>query len=383
MKVYLDNNATTPLDPRVLEAVLPFFGEFYGNPSSMHTFGRDVQAHIDDAREKIAGLLGGCENEIIFTGSGSEADNAALKGAVAASDKKHPHIITGVIEHPAIFNTAKALERNGVRVTFLPVGREGVVDPDDARKAIDGNTVLVSIMHVNNETGAIQPVEEIAKICAEKEVLFHADAVQSVGRIPVNFSEIGADMASVAGHKFNGPKGIGFLYVRTGTRIRPLIDGGKQEEGRRAGTHNSPGIIGMARALELSIEELPATMERVARLRDRFESAILSKVPDCSVNGGGVRRVPNTSNIAFRGVEAEALLIKLDMEGIAVSAGSACSTGSASSSHVLLAMGLTDREASSSIRFSFGKFNTEAEIDYVTDVVPRAVEQLRAIAARA
>jgi len=383
LKVYLDNNATTPLDKRVLDAVLPFCGEYYGNPSSMHAFGRDVRAHIDDAWEKIAGLLGIRENEIIFTASGSEADNTALKGAVAASDKKHPHIITDAIEHPAIFNTARALEKNGVRVTFLPVGREGVVDPDDARKAIDGNTVLVSIMHVNNETGAIQPVEEIAEICAEKGVLFHADAVQSVGRIPVDFGEMGADMASVAGHKFNGPKGVGFLYVRTGTRIRPLIDGGEQEGGRRAGTHNSPGIIGLARALELSIEELPATMERVARLRDKFESAILSNVPDSSVNGGGARRVPNTSNIAFKGVEAEALLIKLDMEGIAVSAGSACSTGSASSSHVLLAMGLTDRQASSSIRFSFGKFNTEAEIDYVIDVVPRAVKQLRAIAARA
>ena len=383
MKVYLDNNATTSLDPRVLDAMLPFCGEYYGNPSSMHAFGRDVRAHIDDAREKIAGLLGVRENEIVFTGSGSEANNAALKGAVAASNKKHPHIITGKIEHPAVFNTAKALEKNGVRVTFLPVGREGVVDPDDARKAIDGNTVIVSIMHVNNETGAIQPVEEIAEICAEKGVLFHTDAVQSVGRIPVNFGELGADMASVAGHKFNGPKGVGFLYVRTGTRIRPLIDGGEQEEGRRAGTHNSPGIIGLARALELAIEELPETMERVTRLRDRFESAILSKVPDCSVNAAGARRVPNTSNIAFKGVEAEATLIKLDMDGIAVSAGSACSTGSASSSHVLLAMGLTDREASSSIRFSFGKFNTEAEVDYVTDVVPRAVKQLRAIAARA
>ncbi len=384
MKAYLDNNATTPMDPRVLDAMVVAYRDYFGNPSSLHGFGREVARHIDEARRKIAELLGVNTEEIVFTGSGSEADNAALKGVVAASKIKKPHIVTSEIEHPAVYVTARVLmEECGVRVTYLPVSGDGTVDPDDVRRAIDADTAIVSIMQLNNEIGSIQPIREIAQICAEKEVPFHTDAVQSVGRIPVNFGELGVDLASVAAHKFNGPKGIGCLYLKSGTRIKPFVTGGGQEGGRRAGTHNSPGIIGMARALELAVDELDATMEKVRGMRDRLEAAILAEVPDCKVNGSGAQRVSSTSNIAFKGIESEALLIKLDLAGIAASAGSACSTGTASASHVLMAMGLTQREAASSIRFSFGKFNTDAEVDYALEVIPKAVAQLRKISINA
>ena len=352
MKAYLDNNATTPMDSRVLDAMVVAYRDWFGNPSSLHSFGREVAGHVDEARQKIAELMGVSAEEIIFTGSGSEADNAALRGIVAASGKKNPHIITTEIEHPAVYVTARALaECEGARVTYLPVSGDGTLDPDAVRKAIDADTAIVSVMHVNNEVGAIQPIHEIAQICAEKDVPFHSDCVQSVGRIGVDLGELGVDLASVAAHKFNGPKGIGCLYVRGGTRIKPFVTGGGQEDGRRAGTHNSPGIVGMARALELAVNELDATTEKVRGLRDRFESAVLAAVPDSKVNGAGARRVPNTCNLAFKGIESEALLIKLDLAGIAASAGSACSTGSATASHVLMAMGLTHREAASSIRF--------------------------------
>ncbi len=384
MKVYLDNNATTPMDPRVLETMSAAYRDHFGNPSSVHHFGRSVSERIDEARQKIGTLLGISPGEIVFTGSGSEADNAALRGIVEASGKDSPHIVTSEIEHPAVYNTALYLrDRCGVRVTLLPVSPDGMVDPEDVRAAIENETVLVSIMQVNNESGSIQPIKEIAGICAQAGIYFHTDSVQSVGRIPVDFADLGVDLASAAAHKFNGPKGIGFLYVREGTRIKPFIIGGGQEEGRRAGTHNFPGIIGLARALELAIVELPETTERIRNLRDRFEKAILRDVPDCRINAAGANRVPNTSNIAFKGIESEALLIKLDLAGIAASAGSACSTSSTSASHVLMAMGLSQREAASSIRFSFGKFNTDEEIDYALSVIPKAVAQLREISLNA
>ena len=379
MRLYLDHNATTPIDPRVADAMHDAVRGCFGNASSIHAFGQAAKAALDDARSAVADLLGARPNDVIFTGSGTEADNLAIRGvAEAAFPAGRRHLIASAIEHEAVLNTLKALAKRGWTTTLLPIGPAGVVDPTDLEGAVTDRTALVSVMHANNEIGTLQPIAELAAIAHRHGALFHTDAVQTAGKLPLDVAALGVDLLSISAHKFNGPKGVGALWVRRGMRLIAPTTGGRQERNRRAGTENVPGIVGLGVAAGLARGKLAAEAARLGALRDRLEAGVLERVPDAIVNGSGAR-VPNTTNISFHGVEAEALLIALDLEGIAVSTGSACSSGTLEPSHVLRAMGLTPRRAQSSIRFSLGLGNTEAEVDRLLDALPPLVAKLRAL----
>ena len=378
-RVYLDNNATTPVLPEVFEAMRPFFGERFGNASSIHHHGQETRAAVEDARESVAELLGCTAPEIVFTSGGTECDNLAIAGWVAAGD----HVITSSIEHHAVLHACKHLEKLGCEVTILPVDGRGLIDPEDVRRALRPNSKLISIMMANNETGVLQPVEEIGKIAREAQILFHSDAVQAAAKVRVNVRQIGCDGLSISGHKIHAPQGVGALYVKKGTRIQPLFHGGRHERSRRAGTENVPGIVGLGRAAQLAKEALDRGEDgKMAAMRDRLERGILAQVNEAGVNGEGAPRVPNTTNIHFDHIEGESLVIALDLKQLAVSTGAACSSGAIEPSHVLLAMGLGPDQARASIRFSLGKQSTEADIDFALALVPECVARLRAISPR-
>ncbi len=380
MRIYLDHNATTPLHPLVAERMAQAMREVWGNASSVHHFGQQAKAALDEARGSVASLIGADASEVVFTAGGTESDNIAIRGAAEALEPTgRKHLITTAIEHEAVLHTVKSLARRGWRVTMLPVDASGIVSADRLREAITDDTALVSVMHANNEIGTIQPVAEIAAIAHERGALVHTDAVQTAGKLPVNVHTLGVDLLSIAGHKFYGPKGSGALWIRRGVRLLPPLTGGKQERNRRAGTENVPALAGLGVAAEAAGRTLTAEGERLAALRDRLEAGILSTVAGSHRNGAPAPRVPNTSNLSIDHVESESLLIGLDLAGIAVSSGSACSSGTLEPSHVLKAMGLPHVRTLGSIRFSLGASNTEAEIDRVIEVLPPLVEKLRSL----
>jgi cysteine desulfurase len=376
--VYLDNNATTMVPPEVLDAMLPFYKEMYGNASSMHTFGGRVAKDMKHARHQVALLLGADNDyEITFTGSATESDNLAIRGITSYyRDKKH--IVTSTVEHPAVLNMCKQLEKEGYNVTYVPVDSEGVVDLQLLKEAVTEETALVSIMHANNETGVIMPVEEIGAFLKEKGVMFHIDGVQAAGKIPVDVKKLNCDLYSISAHKFHGPKGIGALYVRKGSRMRPMIFGGHQEKGRRPGTENIPGIVGMGMAAELALSHLK-DMAGVAKLRDKLQENILKTIKTSTVNGRNAPRTPNTLNVSFEFIEGESILLYLDRQGVYISTGSACSSGSLEPSHVLRGMNLPFSKIHGSIRFSLSRYTTEDEIDYTLSVLPDVVNTLLTI----
>jgi cysteine desulfurase len=373
MRVYLDNNATTPVLTEVFEAMRPYFGEQFGNPSSIHHHGQETRAAVERARESVASLLGCHASNIVFTSGGTESDNLAIFGLV----KPHDHVITSTIEHHAVLNTAKHLEGWGCDVTFVPVDGRGLVDPGDVKRAIRPDTKLITVMVANNETGVIQPVEEIGKIATEADVYFHTDAVQAAGKIAVDVNKIGCDLLTISGHKIHAPQGVGALYVRKGTQLAPLMHGGRHERSRRAGTENVPGIVGLGKAAELASTGLErGDSRKIAAMRERLETGLLS-IEAVGVNGLGAPRIPNTTSICFDGIEGESLVIALDLKGLAVSTGAACSSGTIEPSHVLTAMGLTADRARASLRFSLGKQNTEEDVDFALRLVPETVARLR------
>ena len=376
-RIYLDHAATTYTNKEVLNEMLPFFTEYFGNPSSVHQFGREVKKSIDLARDRVAKAIGALPEEIYFTAGGSESDNLAIKGVAYANKNKGNHIITTTIEHPAVIETCKQLEKEGFEVTFLEVDHYGVVNPEDVRKAIKDNTILISVMYANNEIGTIQPISEIAKIAYEKKIYFHTDAVQAIGSVRINVKEQNIDMLSMAGHKFYGPKGIGALYVRKGVKLISIIHGGSQERKRRAGTENVPGIIGIGKAIELAYQKFDEHNLRITILRDKLIKGIMEKVPYTRLNGHPEKRLPNNTSFCFQYIEGESLLLNLDIKGIAGSSGSACSSGSLEPSHVLLAIGLPHEIAHGSLRLSLGEVNTEEDVDYVLQVLPEIVDRLR------
>ncbi len=374
--VYVDNNATTQVAPEVLEEMVPYFHDLYGNPSSMHSFGGQVGAKLREARQKMAGLIGATPDEILITSCGSESDNTAIRATLESyPDKKH--IITTRVEHPAILNLCEYLAENGYRITFLPVDRQGRLNPEDLYKSLSDNTAIVSIMWANNETGVIFPIEEMARVVRERGVVFHTDGVQAVGKIPINVQQVPVDMLSLSGHKLHGPKGIGALYIRKGTKFSPFLIGGHQERGRRGGTENVASIIGLGKACELAAKHIGEENERVKHLRDKLENEILKRVPNAMVNGDRERRLPNTTNISFEYVEGEAILLMMNELGICASSGSACTSGSLEPSHVLRAMGVPFTAAHGSIRFSLSIYNTEEEIDFIVEQLPPIIERLR------
>jgi cysteine desulfurase len=380
VRIYFDHNATTPPAPEVIDTVVRTTKEAFGNASSIHHFGQQAKATLDEARSAVASLLNADPSEIVFTSGGTESDNLAIRGAAEALEPTgRRHLIASGIEHEAVLNTFKALARRGWRTTLLPVDQSGIVSPDRLRDAIDAETALVSVMHANNEIGTIQPVAALAAIAHEHGALMHTDAVQSAGKIPVDVRALGVDLLSLSAHKFNGPKGAGALWIKRGTRMQPTITGGKHERNRRAGTENVAAIAGLGTAARLAAGKMTIEAARVAALRDRLESGILRDVPGTAVNGARDARVPNTTNISFERVEAESLLIALDLEGIAVSTGSACSSGTLEPSHVLKAMGLPTHRTQNSLRFSLGLYSTEEEVDRVVEVLPRLVEKLRGL----
>ncbi|HBT47096.1 MAG TPA: cysteine desulfurase NifS [Peptococcaceae bacterium] len=378
-RVYLDHSATTPVRPEVLEEMLPFLKEEFGNPSTIYSWGRQAKKAVEEARARVASLIGAQPEEIIFTSGGTEADNMALIGAAYANQNKGKHIITSSIEHHAVLDTAQYLMRQGFKVTFLPVTPEGLVRVEDVLQAITDGTILISIMHVNNEVGTIQPIREIGKVAREKGIIFHTDAVQSVGKIPVNVQDLNVDLLTASAHKIYGPKGVGCLYVRKGTRIQPLLHGGGQERKRRAGTENVPGIVGFGKAAELAGRELESEGRRLKALRDKLIEGVLARIEETRLNGDREQRSPINANFSFRYVEGESILLSLDMKGIAASSGSACTSGSLDPSHVLLAMGIPHEIAHGSVRMTLGRDNTEEDIDYVLEVLPEVVERLRAM----
>ncbi len=380
MRVYFDYNATTPVSPDVIDAVVAMTRDQFGNPSSVHHFGQRAKAALDEARTAVAALINAEPSEVVYTSGGTESDNFAIRGVAEALEPTgRKHLIASAIEHEAVLNTLKALGRRGWQTTLLPVGQTGIVDPERLRAVISNETALVSVMHANNEIGTIQPVAQLAAIAHEHGALVHTDAVQSVGKIPVDVRSMGIDLLSLSAHKFNGPKGAGALWIKRGTRMQPILTGGKHERSRRAGTENAPALVGMGVAARLAQAKLNAEGMRVGRLRDRLEEEILRSVPGTMVNGTRSPRVPNTTNISFERVEAESLLIALDLEGIAVSTGSACSSGTLEPSHVLRAMGFSAHRTQNSLRFSLGLFSTEEEVDRVVAVLPGIVEKLRGL----
>src|SRR5438874_10913748 len=373
-RVYLDNNATSPLLPEVLEAMRPYYAERFGNASSIHQQGQHARAAVESARESVAALLNCRPAELVFTSGGTEADNLAIFGIAAAGD----HVITSTIEHHAVLNACHQLERNGVDVTFVPVDGSGRVDPADVKRALRPNTKLVSIMMANNETGVAEPVAEIGRIAAEADVYFHTDAVQAAGKLPIDVAEITCDLLSISGHKMHAPQGIGALYVRKGSLIKPMLFGGSHDRQRRAGPENVPAVVGFGMAAEIAVAAFEnGEVARLEELRDRLQQAVLSEVDGCVINGGDAPRVPTTTNIRFGHIEGEALVIALDLKGLSVSTGAACSSGTIEPSHVLTAMGLSPAQARGSIHFSLGKQNTQQEIEFASSIIPETVARLR------
>lgn len=376
-KIYLDNAATTALSPKVLEAMMPYLTKIYGNASSPHSFGQEARRGVEAAREKVAAALGADASEIIFTGCGTESDNTVLFGVAEKYKKKGNHIITTNVEHHAILHTCDALARRGYEITYLPVDEYGLITPEQVAAAITDKTILVSVMFANNEVGTIMPIPEIAKVCHERGVLFHTDAVQAVGHVPINVKEMGIDMLSLSAHKFHGPKGVGALYLKKGIRLPSYIIGGEQEKGRRAGTENVAGIVGLGAAIEIAAANLEESAARMTRLRDKLISGILSTIPEVKLNGHPTKRLPNNANVSIKYIEGESILLMLDMNGIAASSGSACTSGSLDPSHVLLALGLTHEVAHGSVRMTLSDETTEEEIDYVLKTLPEVAKKLR------
>ena len=373
-RVYLDNNATTPVLPEVFETMQAYFGERFGNASSIHHHGQETRAAVERARESVAALLGGGASEIVFTSGGTEGDNLAIFGLTRPGQ----HVISSTVEHHAVLNSCRHLEASGCEVTYVPVNGQGQVDPDDVCRALRPNTGLITIMMANNETGVLQPVEEISRIAAEADVYFHTDAVQAAGKVAINVKRIECDLLSISGHKMNAPQGVGALYVRKGTTLRPMLFGGSHERSRRAGTENVPGIVALGKAAELAREAFSrGDLEQMSRMRDRLEQTILSQVESTSVNGQGAPRVPNTSSIYFECIEGEALVIALDLKGVAVSTGAACSSGAIEPSHVLTAMGMSPERARGSLRFSLGKQNTPEDVEFALSLISPTVARLR------
>ena len=377
-RIYLDYAATTPTHPDVVEAMLPYFHDYFGNPSSIYSYGQEAKGAIEKAREQVATLINARDEEIVFTSGGTEADNFAIEG-VAFSDPERRHIITSTIEHHAVIETCKFLESRGFEVTYLPVDSDGLVDPDDARKAITGKTCLISIMHANNEIGTIQPIVELAAIAREAGVYFHTDAVQTTGQLPIDVSDLGVDLLSISAHKLYGPKGIGALYIRKGTKLVPFMHGGGQERNRRGSTENVPGIVGFGKATEIALKSMGSEIERQTGLRDRLIKGIPEQINGVRLNGHPTMRLPNNINVSIDYVEGESMLLNLDLENICASTGSACSSSSLEASHVLLALGLGHEQAHSSLRFTMGKWTTEEDIDRVMEVLPGIVNRLRAM----
>ena len=376
-KIYLDYNATTPIDPRVLESMIPYMKDMYGNPSSVHSFGGASKAALDDAREQVAELIGAREREICFTTGGSESNNFAIKGTVYELKDKGKHLITTQVEHASVLETFKFLESEGYEVTYLAVDREGLVDLNELRKAITENTILVSVMYANNETGVIFPMDDISEITKERGVLLHSDGVQAVGKIEIDLKQLQVDLLSLSSHKLYGPKGAGALYIRKGVELNPLIHGGGQERGKRSGTENVPAIAGLGKAAELIKDDIKTENKRLTQLRDKLHNEIIVNIEGVYLNGHIENRLSNTLNLSFDDTEGESLVMNLDLEGVAVSTGSACSEGNVDPSHVLLAMGLTIEQAVSSLRFSFGRFSKQSEIDLVLEKLPSIVERIR------
>lgn len=379
-RIYMDHAATTPTNVEVVKAMEPYFSLKFGNPNSIHSFGQEAREAVEEAREKVAHLIGANPSEIVFTAGGTEADNYAIKGIAWANRKKGNHIITSKIEHHAVLHSCQFLEKQGFEVTYLPVDKYGLVDPEDVKKAITDKTILVTIMHANNEIGTIEPIKEISKVVKKAGVYFHTDSVQTTGHIPIDVDDLEVDMVSMSGHKFYGPNGVGALYIRKGTRIVNLIDGGAQEKNRRAGTENVVGIVGLGKAAELAEERLNQGKEKkIIRLRDKLIKEITGKIENVRLNGHPTNRLSGNANFCFEFIEGESMLLNLDMEGVAASSGSACTSGSLTASHVLLAIGLSPEIAHGSLRLSLGEDNTEEEIDYVIDILPGIIEKLRAL----
>jgi cysteine desulfurase len=376
-RVYLDFNATTPVDPAVLDAMLPYFSAEFGNAASIHTPGQKARAAVETAREQVAALIGARPQEIVFTSGGTESDNHAIFGIVSSSGASRPHVITSFVEHEAVLNACQALEKQGVDVTYLPVDQDGLIDLENLRGALRPETVLITIMHANNELGTVQPLEQIGSIAKEADVYFHTDAVQSAGKIPIDVNQFLLDLLSLSGHKLYAPKGVGVLYIRGGTRLRQLLYGGHHQRGFRPGTENVAGIVGFGKAAEIARNSLANDARRLGALRDQLEHGLLHRVPHSRINGGHAPRTPNTANLVFPGVEGEALLIALDLKGLACSTGAACSSGAVEPSHVLTAIGMSAEDARASLRFSLGRHTTQADIDFALNVVPAAVAQLR------
>ncbi|WP_462335925.1 cysteine desulfurase NifS [Fusobacterium varium] len=379
MRVYLDNNATTKMDNEVFEAMVPYLTEYYGNASSLHLFGKETNKAMNESRETIAKYLGVEPNEIIFTASGSESDNLAIRGIARAYKNRGKHIIASPIEHPAIKNTLKDLEDEGYEITILHVDKNGVLNIEELKNAIKDETILITVMHANNEVGTFQPIEEIGKIAKENKIIFHVDAVQTMGKVDIKPKEIGIDLLSFSAHKFYGPKGIAALYWRNGVRFGKVLTGGGQEGKRRPGTSNVPGMVGMAKALEIAYRDMAEEFKKEEELRDYFESEVLKRIPEVVINAKEAKRLPGTSSITFKYLEGESILLSLSYKGIAVSSGSACSSDDLQASHVLLAMGIEPEFAHGTIRFGLGKYNTKEEIDYTLDVLVEVIEKLRAI----
>ena len=378
-RIYLDYAATTPCDPKVIEVMLPYFNKKFGNASTLYSFGQEAKIAIEEARKKIASCIGAENSEIIFTSGGTESNNTALKGFVYANREKGNHIITSAVEHHSITETCKFLEIQGLKITYIPVDKYGLVNPQDIKKAITDKTILVSIMHANNEIGTIQPIKEISKITKERGIYFHTDAVQTFGHIPVNVNDLSIDLLSASAHKLYGPKGVGFLFIRRGTKIAPFIHGGGQEKKRRASTENVPGIVGFGKAVELAMDEMEIEMKRLSILRDKLIEGILDRIGNVKLNGHPIDRLPNNINVLIGYIEGEAMILRLDLEGIACSTGSACASSSLEPSNVLLAIGLSHELAHSSLRFTLGRFNNEEDIDYALEVLPAVVKKLRSI----
>ena len=376
-RFYFDHNATTPVSPAVLEVLVPALLEVYGNASSIHQHGQMAKQKLEIARCQVAGLIGCDPKDLVFLSGGTEADNLAILGTVRANSAARKHVVTTTIEHPAVLNTCRQLEREGVEVSYVRTGSDGLVDPADVHRALRPETILISVMHANNELGTIQPVREIATLAREAGILLHADGVQAAGKIPVDVRALGVDLYSISGHKFHAPKGIGALYVKHGTRLGPIQFGGRHERERRPGTENVPGAVALGQAAFSAIENLATETARLAALRDRLEAGILERLPACGVNAGRSPRTPNTTNIFFDGLEGEAMVISLDLKGFAVSSGSACSSGAVEPSHVLLAIGLSRERARASLRFSLGHSNTEEQVDALVDAVAESAAHLR------
>ncbi len=378
-RIYIDYAATTPTHPEVVKAMLPYFTDAFGNPSSLYSYGQEAKGAIEEARSKVANLIGAQNEEIVFTSGGTEADNFALKGVAYANESKGNHIVTSSIEHHAVIEACKFLERRGYSVTYLPVDEYGLVEPDDVKKAITAKTILISVIHASNEVGTIEPVAEISRIAREAGIYFHTDAVQAVGHIPVNVNELGVDLLSMSAHKLYGSKGVGALYIRKGTKLSPFMHGGGQEKERRASTENVPGIVGFGKAVEIAQHDMSEEATRLARLRDQLIKGLVERIDHTRLNGHPQKRLPNNVNVSVDFVEGESMILNLDLEGICASTGSACSSSSLEPSHVLLALGLSHEQAHGSLRFSLGKWTIEEEIERVLGVLPGIVAKLRAM----